>query len=96
MQQLNGLIPAAESGKFIRAVNTVRLSASTGTAGNFGVTATRLLGTLFMPVANAVYSGDWASLPINKIPNDACPFIIVRAGGTSTGNLYGFGKIAHG
>lgn len=96
MQQLNGFIPAAESGKFIRAVNTVQLSAGTGTAGNFGVTATRLLGTLFMPVANAVYKADWASLPIKMIPNDACPFIIIRPGASNTGNLYGFGKIAHG
>ena len=96
MQSLNGLIPAAAVGKFIRAVNTVTLSASTGTAGNFGVTATRLRGSLFMPVANAKFSADWASLPINTIPNSACPFIAVLASTTSTGTLRGGGKIAHG
>lgn len=96
MQPLNGLIPAAAAGKFIRAVNTVTLSTSTGTAGNFGVTATRLRGSLFLPIANAKFSADWASLPINAIPNSACPFIAVLASTTSTGLLRGGGKIAHG
>lgn len=96
MQSLNGLIPAAATGKFIRAVNTVTLSATTGTAGNFGVTATRLRGTLFMPIANAKFGCDWASLPISTIPNSACPFIAVLASATSTGTLRGGGKIAHG
>lgn len=96
MQPLNGLIPAGVAGKFIRAVNTVTLSASTGAAGNFGVTATRLRGTLFMPIANAKFSADWANLPINTIPNSACPFIAVLASTTITGTLRGGGKIAHG
>ena len=96
MQPLNGLIPAAAAGKFIRAVNTVTLSASTGAAGNFGVTATRLRGTLFIPIANAKFSADWANLPINTIPNSACPFIAMLASTTSTGLLRGGGKIAHG
>ena len=98
MQPLNGLIPAAAAGTFIRAVNTVTLSASTGVGGggNFGVTATRLRGTLFMPIANAKFSADWANLPINTIPNSACPFIVVMPGTTNTGLLRGGGKIAHG
>lgn len=96
MQPLNGLIPAAVAGKFIRSVNTVTLSATTGTAGNFGVTATRLRGTLFMPIANAKFGADWANLPISTIPNSACPFIAVLASTTSTGTLRGGGKIAHG
>ena len=96
MQSLNGLIPAGVAGKFIRAVNSVTLSATTGTAGNFGVTATRLRGTLFIPLANAKFSADWANLPISTIPNSACPFIAVLASTTSTGTLRGGGKIAHG
>ena len=96
LQPLNGLNPAAAAGKFIRAVNTVTLSVTTGVAGNFGVTATRLRGTLFMPIANAKFSADWANLPINTIPNSACPFIAVLASTTSTGTLRGGGKIAHG
>ena len=96
MQPLNGLIPAGVAGKFIRAVSSVTLSATTGTAGSFGVTATRLRGTLFMPIANAKFGADWASLPISTIPNNACPFIAVLASTTVTGTLRGGGKIAHG
>ena len=96
MQPLNGLIPAGVAGKFIRSVNTVTLSATTGTAGNFGVTATRLRGTLFMPIANAKYGCDWANLPISTIPNSACPFIAMLSSTTTTGTLRGGGKIAHG
>lgn len=96
MQPLNGLIPAGVAGKFIRAVNTVTISTSTGAAGNFGVTATRLRGTLFIPIANAKYGADWASLPISTIPNSACPFIAVLASINSTGTLRGRVKIAHG
>ena len=96
MQPLNGLIPAGVAGKFIRAVNSVTLSATTGTAGSFGVTATRLRGTLFIPIANAKYGADWASLPISTIPNSACPFIAMLSSTTTTGTLRGGGKIAHG
>lgn len=96
MQPLNGLIPAVDSGKFIRAVNNVQLSASTGTAGNFGVTATRVRCSLSLPVANIKWGADWATLPISEIPNNSCLFNILIAGSSSTGTLRGGGKIAHG
>lgn len=96
MQPLNGLIPAAASGKYIRAVNSVTLSATTGTAGSFGVTATRLRSSLLCPVANLKWSGDWAALPVSEIPNSSCLFLIQIAGTTSTGTVRGGGKIAHG
>lgn len=93
---LNGLIPAAASGKYIRAVNTVQLTATTGTAGNLGVTATRQRASLGCPVANIKWSADWASLPVSKTPNNSCLFVIQIAGATSTGTVRGGGKIAHG
>ena len=93
---LNGLIPAAASGKYIRAVNTVQLTATTGTAGNLGVTATRPRASLGCPVANIKWSADWASLPVSETPNDSCLFVIQIAGATSTGAVRGGGKIAHG
>jgi len=96
MQPLNGLIPGAASGKFIRAVNTVTLSVSTGTAGNFGVTATRPRSSLLCPVANLKWSADWAALPVSEIPNSSCLFLIEIAGASSTGIVRGGGKIAHG
>lgn len=93
---LNGLIPAAASGKYIRAVNTVQLAATTGTAGNFGVTATRPRASLGCPVPNFKWSADWAALPVSEVPNDSCLFVIQIASTTSTGTIRGGGKIAHG
>jgi hypothetical protein len=96
MQPLNGLIPAASSGKYIRAVNSVTLSATTGTAGNFGVTATRLRGSVICPLANMKWSADWAALPVSEVPNSSCLFMVQLAGTTATGTVRGAGKIAHG
>ena len=96
LQPLNGLIPAAAAGKYIRAVNTVQLTATTGTAGNFGVTATRPRSSLLCPVANLKWSADWAALPVSEIPNSSCLFLLEIAGTSSTGTVRGGGKIAHG
>jgi len=96
MQPLNGLIPAAASGKFIRDVNTVTLSATTGTAGSFGVTATRYRAALYKPIANARFTADWAGLGLPEISNTSCLQLIQVAGTTTTGNIRATGKIIHG
>ena len=96
MQPLNGLIPAAQSGKFIRGIVSVTLSATTGTAGSFGVTATRPRVSLAAPLANIKWSADWAALPVSEVPNGSCLFLVQIAGTTSTGTVRGGGKIAHG
>lgn len=96
MVPLNGLIQAADSGKYIRDVNTVTLSATTGTAGNFGVTATRYRAAIYKPVANARFTADWAGLGLPEIPNESCLFPIQIASTTSTGVVRATGKIIHG
>jgi len=96
MQPLNGFIPAADSGKFIRDVNSVTLSATTGTAGSFGMTATRYRAALYKPLANARWTADWAGLGLPEIPNSACLFPIQLASTTSTGIVRATGKIVHG
>ncbi len=93
---LNGLIPAADSGKFIRDVNTVTLSASTATAGNFGVTATRPRITMPLNIANKTEIFDWAALGLPEIINESCLFPIQLCSTTTTGIVRGGGKIAHG
>lgn len=93
---LNGLIPSAAAGKYIRDINTVTLSASTGTAGNFGFTATRYRAGLFKPLANARFTADWAGLGLPEIPNESCLFPIQIASTTSTGIVRATGKIVHG
>jgi hypothetical protein len=96
MIMLNNLIPAAQGALRIRGVNTVTLSASTATAGSFGVTATRYRGAVFMPIANARFSNDWAALGAPEIANNACLFPVVICATTSTGAMNATGKIMHG
>lgn len=96
MAPLNSLIPAASSGKYIRAVNSVTLSATTGTAGSFGVTATRPRLTLGAPIANYKVTADWAELGLPEIHNSSCLFPLVLTSTSSSGTVRGGGKIAHG
>ena len=96
MYNLNGLVPAAQSGLFIRRVNTVTLTPSTGTAGNFGVTATRLRATLGSPIANMKSTADWAQLGFPEVANSAGLFPIMLTSTTSSGTVRGGGKIIHG
>lgn len=96
MVPLNGLIPAAAAGKYIRNVNTVTLSATTGTAGSFGATATRYRAALYKPLANARWTADWAGLGLPEISNQACIFPVQIASTTSTGIVRATGKIIHG
>jgi hypothetical protein len=93
---LNSLIPSAQSGKFIRGVVSITLSASTGTAGNFGVTATRQRMTLSASIPNFKFVADWAQLGLPEIYNSSALFPIVLTSTTSSGTVRGGGKIAHG
>lgn len=96
MLPLNGLIPAAAAGKYIRDVDSVQLSATTGTAGSFGVTATRPRMTMPLALANKMEVFDWAALGLPEIANSSCLFPVILTSTTSTGTVRGGGKLAHG
>lgn len=96
MLGVDALRTTAQQGKNIRAINSVTLSASTGTAGNFGFTCTRPRAVVPMPILNFATVFDWAQLGLPEIPNDSCLFPMILPGTTSTGTLRGGGKIAHG
>lgn len=96
MYSLDALRTTAQQGFNIRGVNSVTLSASTGTAGNAGVTATRPRTVLPMPIANFGNTADWAALGLPNIPNDSCLFPIILPSTTTSGTLRGGGKIIHG
>lgn len=96
MIPLTPLIPGAAQGKYIRGINSITLSASTGTAGNFGFTCTRPRTVLPLPLANKTEVADWMLSGMPEIANDACLQLIMLTSTTSTGTLRGGGKIAHG
>lgn len=89
-------IVSAVAGRFIRSVNTVTLSATTGTAGSFGVTATRPRTSISANVVNKTETFDWAQLGLPEIQNHSCLMLLMMCTTTSTGTIRGQGKIAHG
>lgn len=93
---IDALKSTAQQARKIRGVNTVTLSASTGTAGSAGVTVTRPRSVLPMPLANFSNVADWAQTGMPNIPNDSCLFPIMLTSATSTGTVRGGGKIIHG
>lgn len=80
---------APVNGKYIRSVESVTLSVSTGAAGNFGVTALRQhaffenLGTSIMQVR------DWSYLALPVIQDNACLTLGQVTVTTSTGVMTG-------
>lgn len=96
MISLNNLIPVVDAGKYIASVNTVQLTAGTGAAGNFGITATRYRGSVFTPVANARLTANYINLGLPEIHNGSCLFPVVIANATTIAYLKATGKIIHG
>lgn len=92
---LRALIGTADQAKHIKRVNSVILSASTGTAGNFGFTVTRPrnpgIGT---DTANRAAERDWTRTLV-EIPNGSCIELMVLPSTTSSGTLRGGGRIIH-
>jgi hypothetical protein len=86
----------AQQGKNIKRVNTVTLSATTGTAGNFGFTFTRPRAYCNTLLANKSEVFDWAALGLPSIPNGACLQFMCVPSTNSSGTLRGGGKIVHG
>lgn len=95
MIPLTPFIPSASQGRKIKAITSVILSASTGTAGNFGFTCTRQRSGKAFTIANTATTFTWQD-GAPEIPNDSCIMLIVIPTTTSSGTLNGQGKIAHG
>ena len=81
------IIPNA--GDSIKKVNTVTLSASTLTAGSFGVTARRRLASIGQPIANVAPPGDFAAIGAPEFKQTSCLEIVALCTTTSTGILMG-------
>lgn len=92
----NTLVPLTlQSGDTgVEAVASVTLSASTGTAGNFGVTLMRELARIPIILANLPVSMDAIGLAMPVIPDDACLALAFVSSTTSTGQVQGLLSIA--
>jgi hypothetical protein len=73
------------NGKAIRSIESVTLSASTGTAGNFGVTVVRNLAEISCYTTRIPVVADWSYLTAPKIFDNACIAFGQICATTSTG-----------
>jgi hypothetical protein len=81
--------PAGTVGKWIKTVDSVTLSASTGTAGSFGVTAVKRLSSFVSLISNGFYIADFAALSEPKVGANACINAMYWTTTTSTGTSVG-------
>lgn len=80
----------------IRIAESITLSASTGTAGNFGVTLMKRLLTIPLPQANSATVMDALSSGLAQIPDSSCLAFMVWCSTTSTGVIHGEISLAQG
>jgi len=80
---------ANASGLAIISIQSVTLSATTGTAGNFGVTATKRLANVPCQIANMGLTQDWAALGMPIIGSGACLCPTFWCSTTSLGTVVG-------
>lgn len=85
---------ASDSG--IKSIQSVQLSVSTGTAGNFGVTATRAITGVSLGLANSSTVADWAMLGFARVRDSACVVLRAMPSTTSTGTLNGTLRLVQG
>ncbi len=81
------------SGYTIKSITSVQLSATTGTAGNFGVTARKRLTSLGQMIANIAPVGDFLALGAPPIADTACLELVCLCSTTATGVLQGDLKV---
>lgn len=93
---VDALRTTAQQARNIRGINSVTLSASTGTAGNFGFTCTRPRAYAPILIANLVSKLDWPQTGLSEVPNGSCLEFMILPSTTSSGTLRGGGKIIHG
>lgn len=70
--------------------------ASTGTAGNYGITATKEITSFSLANTNLGVTYDWATLGLPPVHNDACLFFTTFCVTTATGFLGGTIRLING
>lgn len=96
MFSVDALRTTTQQGLNIKRINTVILSASTGTAGSFGFTFTRPRAYTPSLLAHKTEVYDWAQLGLPEVPNGSCLQLLAIPSSTASGSLRGGGKIVHG
>lgn len=83
-------------GDFIRSIESVTLVNSSGTAGNFGITATVQRAELALPNVNMSTIAEWAQTGMPPILDQSCLVFIATTNGTTLQYLNGLLTLAQG
>ncbi len=80
----------------IKSITSCQLTATTGTAGNFGFTVAVQKADMVTGGAYIMSEYDWAKLNIKQVKDDACLWIVVFCNTTTTGAVIGNVSLAAG
>ncbi len=82
-------VPLQSGDEGVKSIQSVTLSATTGTAGAFGVTLMQRKGSISMPLVNLGTTLDFASLGLPQILDNSALNFIHQGTTTSTGIMMG-------
>lgn len=98
LREVHRMIPmplqAGDTG--VKSIASATLAATTGTAGDFGLTLGKLIAVLPCTVAGANPPFDWSQLGLPPVSDDAALNFILQASTTSSGLMYGGFKLIQG
>jgi len=89
-------VPLQSGDTGVKSIQSVTLSSTTGTAGAFGVTLMKKVGSIFMPLANTGYNYDFAALGMPKIQDHSALNFIHQGTTTSSGVILGEMNVIQG
>ncbi len=89
-------LPLASGDRGVQSVQSVTLSASTGTAGAFGITLVKRIAEIPITIANGGVVLDPFALGMPQIKDNACIAMMVLCSTTSTGYITGTINLVQG
>jgi len=84
------------AGNGCKSIQSVILSISTGTAGNFGLTMVKRVAEIPLTLANVSYVMDSFALGMPTLEDNSCLCAMVACTTTATGNIFGSLKLIEG
>lgn len=80
----------------IKSIQSVQLNGSTGTAGDFGITARKRVAEIPIPILGVGAVADYADLAMPELVGSECLELLYLCNTTSTGNILGSMEVMQG
>lgn len=80
----------------IKSIQSVQLNGTTGTAGNFGITARKRVGEIPIPIIGVGGLADYAALAMPELVGNECLELLYVCGSTVTGQIIGSMEVMQG